>query len=291
MNSMTGFGKAELKTKSGRYTVEITSVNNRFLEISQRLPRQFFILEPKVRDLISSQLSRGKISLYVGFDDNGGTSEQYHINKSALKAYYRQLVELKKELKVNGEIDLNDLLQLPEVAKPDEVSLDDGVIWKELKQVAGKALAAMIAMRKKEGQIMARDMKKRLVILSKQTKRVKKLTAGSVVAYREKLTKRVEELLENPVPDHLRIEEQIAIMAEKTDITEECTRFLSHVEQYGETLATDEPVGKRLNFILQEMNREANTIASKSTDTTISSLVITIKEEIEKIRELVQNVE
>ncbi len=291
MNSMTGFGKAELKSKSGRYTVEITSVNNRFLEISQRLPRQFFILEPKVRDLISKQLSRGKISLYVGFDDNDGTSEQYHINKSALKAYYRQLVELKKELKVNGEIDLNNLLQLPEVAKPDEVSLDDDVIWKELKQVAGKALAAMIAMREKEGQSMARDMKKRLVILSKQAKRVKKLTAGSVVAYREKLTKRVEELLEKPVPDHLRIEEQIAIMAEKTDITEECTRFLSHVEQYSETLATDEPVGKRLNFILQEMNREANTIASKSTDMTISSVVIIMKEEIEKIRELVQNVE
>lgn len=291
MNSMTGFGKAEVKAKSGKMTVEISSVNNRYLEISQRLPRQFFSLEPKLRDLIGSKISRGKVSIYVGFDDSDGSLEQYHINKSAIKAYYRQLSSLKKELKLDGELSMRDLLLLPEVAKPEDVSLDETAVWKELKKVTEKALDGLLDMRKKEGLTMARDMKKRLAVLLKQAKQIQKMTANAVDTYREKLTQRVEELLVHPLPDNTRIEEQIALMAEKTDISEECTRFISHLEQYGETLSSAEPVGKRLNFILQEMNREANTIASKSTDLGISTMVITIKEEIEKIRELVQNVE
>ncbi len=291
MNSMTGFGKAELKTKLGKLTVEMSSVNNRFLEIGQRLPRQFFSLEPKVRDLVSSKLSRGKISLYVGFDDNNGSVEKYRINKVALKAYHRQLLEIKKELKASGELSVRDLLLLPEVARPEDVSVDERVVWQHLKKVVEKALAELIGMRRKEGQAMSRDMKKRLTTVARQTREIKKIAASAVDIYREKLTKRLEELLESPVPDYLRIEEQIAIMAEKTDITEECTRFLSHVDQYRQTLDSREPVGKRLNFVLQEMNREVNTIASKSNDARISSIVISVKEEVERMRELVQNVE
>lgn len=291
MNSMTGFGKAEIKARCGKMTVEISSVNNRFLEISQRLPRQFFSLEPKVRELISSLISRGKVSIYVGFDDNDGTMEQYHLNRTAIKAYYRQLMSLRKELKISGEILTRDLLLLPEVAKPEEISLDSVAVWKDLKKVIEKAMAELLMMRGKEGQSMARDMKKRLIVLTRQVKRIQKLTASAVDLYREKLTSRVEELLKEPLPDNARIEEQIALMAEKTDISEECTRFLSHLQQYSETLASSAPIGKRLNFILQEMNREANTIASKATDLDISSTVITIKEEVEKMRELVQNVE
>ncbi len=291
MNSMTGFGKAELKTKSGRFTVEISSVNNRFLEISQRLPRQFFTLEPKIRDLISSRLSRGKVSVYVGFDGNDGSAEQFYINSSAIKSYYRQLRAMKKELKVEGEITIRDLLLLPEVARPDETGLDEAVIWRDLKRVMAKALGDLIAMRGKEGKAMALDMKKRLSMLTRQTKQVSKAAPRAVDFYREKITRRLDELLDAPVPDNLRIEEQIALMAEKTDISEECTRFLSHIEQFTGTLKSSQPVGKRLNFILQEMNREANTISSKSTDTDISSLVISMKEQIEKVRELVQNVE
>jgi uncharacterized protein (TIGR00255 family) len=291
MNSMTGFGKAELKTRSGRFTVEVSSVNNRFLEISQRLPRQFFTLEPKVRDLIGSKLSRGKISVYVGFNGSDDAGSEYRINQGAIKAYYGQLVELKKRLKIQGDITFHDLLHLPEVARPDEVGPDEAVIWRDLKKVLGGALDDLIAMRRKEGQNMARDMKKRLAIMSRQANQIKRLSARAVESYREKLTRRLEELVDVPVPDHLRIGEQIALMAEKTDISEESTRFLSHIQQYREALATSEPSGRRLNFILQEMNREANTIASKSTDTDISTMVITVKEEIEKVRELVQNVE
>jgi uncharacterized protein (TIGR00255 family) len=291
MNSMTGFGKAELKTRLGRFTVEISSVNNRFLEISQRLPRQFFTLEPKIRDLISSRLSRGKISVYVGFDGNDGSAEQFYINNIAIKAYYRQLQAIKKELKVNGEITIHDLLLLPEVARPDEAGLDEAVIWRELKRVMVKALDDLLAMRRKEGKVMAGDMKKRMLMLTRQTRQVIKSAPRAVEFYREKITRRLNELLDAPVPDNLRIEEQIALMAEKTDISEECTRFLSHIQQFSETLRGHQPAGKRLNFILQEMNREANTISSKSTYADISSLVISMKEQIEKVRELVQNVE
>lgn len=291
MNSMTGFGKAELKTRLGNFTVEVSSVNNRFLEIGQRLPRQFFTLEPKVRDLIGSKLSRGKISLYVGFDDNDGSAERYRINTAALKAYYQQLLQIKKELKVSGELSVRDILLLPEVARPEDVSVDERIVWQHLKKALEKALTELIGMRRKEGQAMSRDMKRRLGKVARQTTEIKKLAGKAVDVYRDKLTKRLEELLEAPLPDYLRIEEQIALMAEKTDIAEECTRLLSHVDQYRQTLDSREPVGKRLNFVLQEMNREANTIASKSTDAKISSIIINVKEEIERMRELVQNIE
>jgi uncharacterized protein (TIGR00255 family) len=288
---MTGFGKAELKTGTGKYTVEISSVNNRFLEINQRLPRQFFTMEPKIRDLVGSLVSRGKISIYVGFDANSGLGEQYRINKSALKSYYVQLMAMRKELKISGDLALADLLLLPEIAKPEEDSISDETIWNDLKKATEKALNGLVDMRRAEGLAMARDMKKRLTILAKQVKQIKKFAVGAVDRYREKITKRLEELLEAPLPENIRIEEQIALMAEKTDITEECTRFLSHVDQYQAALKEDGPKGKKLNFMLQEMNREANTISSKSVDIEISSMTIIIKEEIEKIRELVQNVE
>ncbi|MEW6413477.1 MAG: YicC/YloC family endoribonuclease [Candidatus Zixiibacteriota bacterium] len=291
MNSMTGFGKAELKTPTGKYTVEISSVNNRFLEINQRLPRQFFTMEPKIRDLVGAAVSRGKISIYVGFDANNGLEEQYRINKTALKSYYKQLIALRKELKIAGEVTMSDLILLPEVAKPEEDSIDDEAIWNDLKTATDKALKGLTDMRRAEGAAMARDMKKRLAILSKEVKQIKKFAVGAVDRYREKITKRLEELLDKPLPENIRIEEQIALMAEKTDITEECTRFLSHCDQYQAALKDSGPQGKKLNFILQEMNREANTIASKSADVEISTMVITIKEETEKIRELVQNVE
>jgi len=291
MDSMTGFGKAELRTKLGKFTVEISSVNNRFLEIGQRLPKQFFTLEPKVRDLISSKLSRGKVSLYVGFDDNDGSTEQYLINKAALKAYYRQLLSVKKELKASGELSIRDILLLPEVARPEDIPVDERIVWQHLKKVVEKALTELMGMRRKEGQAMLRDMKKRLETVARKTREIKKIAGKAVDMYRDKLTKRLEDLLNAPLPDHLRIEEQIALMAEKTDITEECTRLLSHVDPSRQTLDFREPIGKRLNFVLQEMNREANTIASKSTDARISSIVINVKEEVEKMRELVQNVE
>ncbi|MCK4573381.1 MAG: YicC family protein [candidate division Zixibacteria bacterium] len=291
MNSMTGFGKAELKTKAGTFSVEIASVNNRFLDISPRLPRQFFNFEPKLRDLIKSKLNRGKVNLFVAFETTDEDVGRYAINSKAARAYFKQLQALRKELKLNRDTEMTDLLMLPGVSLPDREEIDEDLVWVGLKKACEKALVTLVAMRRKEGRAMARDMTVRLTSIAKSTEEIATYSSVSVEKYREKLNKRIAEVLNSAAPDTVRLEEEIAIMAERSDIAEECTRLASHIQQYRATLKQKEPVGKKLNFVLQEMNREINTIGAKSSELNISSLVIAAKEEIEKLRELVQNVE
>ena len=248
-------------------------------------------MEPKIRDLISEMISRGKVNLFVSFDENISEQGKSLINRDVSKALYSQLSKLKKELKISGDITINDLLLIPEVTKPAINSLDEKEIWLSLEKVMRKALTALVAMRKKEGTAILKDMKMRLKFLDTGIKSVEKLSSDCVLKYREKLSARLQELFDTKVDESVRVEEEIALLAEKTDITEECTRFHSHVKQYSLALSEKKPVGKKLNFILQELNREANTIASKCADISISSTTIKIKEEIEKLREQVQNIE
>ena len=291
MNSMTGFGKAEQSSKIGKFVVEISSVNNRYLEISPRLPRGFFSLESKIRELVTAKVNRGKINIFINFEEHVDETGKVLINKSVTKAVYNQLSKLQKELKIPGQVTINDMLLIPDVIKPEISPMDEKLLWKNLEAVLSQSLHALVEMRKKEGAAISKDMKKRIVILDKGMKEIEKLAIKSVGNYRDKLTQKVQELLADTTKDSIRIEEEIAIIAERTDITEECTRFHSHLNQYKSTIAEKHPIGKKLNFILQELNREANTIASKCSDIDISTKVITIKEEIEKLREQVQNIE
>jgi uncharacterized protein (TIGR00255 family) len=291
MNSMTGFGKAEAKTKVGTFTVEISSVNNRFLEISARLPRQYSLLEHRLRELISERLQRGKVTVYVGFEEAEEAAGKYLINKQAAKTYLRQLAELKKELCLSGDIDLRDLLLLPEIAQPEPESVDETLIWSGIKKAADKALRELIIMRRREGAAMARDMKQRLNVVKKLIKKIMAGATETVQKYRKKLAARIEELLPTQAVEPMRLEQEITLFAERSDITEECTRLMSHVDQFQKSLSRKEPVGKRLTFLLQEMNREINTIGAKCLDTSIAATVIALKEEVEKLRELAQNVE
>ena len=291
MNSMTGFGKAESKTNIGKFIVEISSVNNRYLEVSTRLPRQFFSLEAKVRELVSSKLSRGKINFYVGFEEPDNERGKYILNVKAAKAYYRQLLTLKKNLKLPGDIEIQDLILLPELVNPERNEISERKIWPALKSTAEKAMRELVTMRKREGAMLARDMKKRVNVIASTVKDIVKNSSQYIDAYREKLMKKLNDILKEPLPDNNRLEEEIVLIAERTDITEECTRLESHINQFKINLNKKEPVGKKLNFILQEMNREANTIASKCSAVSIASAVIPLKEEIEKLREQVQNVE
>ena len=288
---MTGFGKADFRAKAIKITVEISSVNNRYLEITPRLPRHFFTLEPKIRELIKPQISRGKINLYVGYEEGDVTLSKYSINHEAATSYFKQLSKLKKELKIKGDITVNDLISFPELSRPDNGEIDEKKIWNVLEKVLKTAISNLVKMRQKEGQALALDMKKRVSILTNTIKKVQKLSKQSVINYRDRLNKRVLELLENSLPDNVRIEEEIALLAERSDISEECTRFKSHLDQYLSSLKEKNAVGKKLNFILQELNREANTVASKCADINIAKEVIIIKEEIEKLREQVQNIE
>lgn len=288
---MTGFGRAEVKTKNGKFTTEVTSVNNRFLEVSLRLPRTFFALEPKVRQLVSSRLSRGKLHIFVNYELPDSAPEKYPINQSAARAYYKQLMKLSKELKLVNDIRLSDLLALPEICSSDQTSADPDLFWPPLKSSVEKALTGLVGMRREEGQAMARDMAERLTIISRLNKEILAKAPQAVLVYRQRFTERLEELLTRPVADQIRLEEEIAVFAEKTDIAEECTRMVSHIEQFRATMKQKGSIGKTINFILQEMNREANTIASKASEISITKASINVKDEVERLRELVQNVE
>ena len=291
MNSMTGFGKAESTVKVGKFTVEISSVNNRFLEISARLPRQYSLLEHRFRELVSAKLTRGKILVYVGFEKSETAPGKFLIDKKAAKSYLQQLALMRKEFQLEGEIAVRDLLMLPDIAQPVPEALDENLVWRGIRKATQKALAELISMRRREGLAMARDMKQRLKVTAKLIKKIAKDSSHSVEKYCQKLAARIEELLHSTAIDPGRLEQEVAFFAERSDISEECMRFLSHIDQYRSSLELKEPVGKKLNFILQEMNREANTIGSKSSEAKITSAVIALKEEIEKLRELAQNVE
>ncbi|MBK7140996.1 MAG: YicC family protein [bacterium] len=291
MYSMTGFGRAEVSSPVGSLTVEVSSVNNRFLEMSVRIPRQLSLLEMQIRELISSRVNRGQINLSVTLDDTDALVQRTLINKRLAAAYTKQLRALGKELKMEGDVSLEELVLIPDILKPDKERVDHEQVWKLVEKALTKALTDLIAMRKKEGQAMATDMQKRLVAMKKAIGEIEKRSTGATVIYREKLQQRIASLLESGQAEQLRLEEEIALFAERTDITEECTRLKSHIDLYQQALKMKEPAGKRLNFILQEMNREANTIGSKCSEFAISSLAISLKEEIEKLRELVQNVE
>ena len=288
---MTGFGRAEQKTKYGKFIIEVSSVNSRFLDYYIKLPRQFSALENKIRELIGNKLHRGKINLNIDVEENDIATGQYNINMSALKAYHKQLRAAQKELKLAGEVTIHDLLLLPDIALPEikDYALDS--IWKSMNKVIGKALTALVAMRTQEGQALAKEMNQRLDLMSKSVKEIQLKTVDAVKIYREKLTRRINELLEGHDRDSLRLEEEIVFFADRTDITEELSRLKIHIDQFRNTLKIKGQIGKRLNFILQEMNREANTIGSKSSEFSISSNVINLKEEIEKLREQVQNIE
>jgi uncharacterized protein (TIGR00255 family) len=291
MNSMTGFGKAESITKIGKFTLEISSVNNRFLEVSARLPRQYSLLEHRLRELVSARLTRGKVSLSVGFEELDAAPGKYLINRKAAKSYLRQLNEVKKELRLSGQIDLHDLLLLPEISQAEPEALDEELVWSGVKKAADKALVELILMRRREGAAMARDMNQRLRIINRLVKKITKGSTNSVEKYRRKLSTRIEELLQSKEVDPERLEQEVALFAERSDISEECTRLMSHIQQFQKSVNLNEPVGKRLTFILQEMNRETNTIGAKCSEAEIASAVIAAKEELEKLRELAQNVE
>ncbi len=291
MNSMTGFGKAEIKTKSVQCSAEITSFNNRFLELSVRLPRQISSLEASLRELMSKKVSRGKLTIFVSYEKTGPNSQKYSINAEAFEAYNSQLKKIKKKLGLKGEIEIGDLLSLPLIADSTSNSTDVKESWPQVKKAVENALGQLSEMRSSEGAALEKDMTYRIGKTIKMLKAVKSASSNSAKNYRKKLLKRIKEVLINGKIDRTRLEQEVAILAEKTDISEECTRFESHAQQFRKTLKAKGEIGKRLNFILQEMNREVNTMSSKCSEYSVAKIALGMKEEVEKLREQVQNVE
>jgi len=289
--SMTGYGRAELVEENIKATIEISSVNNRFCEIQFRLPKNLSPLESKLKETILSTISRGKITFNLNWEETSPAASYVKLNEEVADVYFALITQLKQRFNLSGEISVDHFLSLPDIAKVEKGESDLDKVWKIVERIARQALEEFNQMRRTEGAKLAQDLFERVGKLDEAIIEIEKLTPQSIDTYRKKLKSRIKELLDDMIVNEHRIELEVALMAEKCDVTEECVRFKSHNQQFLSALAEDVPVGKRLTFLLQEMNREANTIGSKAVDTTISQKVIYLKEEIEKIREQVQNIE
>lgn len=289
LRSMTGFGQAEGTTPSGSYRVEVRSVNNRYFELQLRMPKIFASLEPRVKQAIAAQVSRGSISVFVSC-----ATDQAPVrlgwDKEKVDNYIRIFKEVKTAYELKGDITVSDLIRFGDFIKTESVEFDDDALWQHLGPIVDRGLADFQKSRETEARFLAADLRKMIKSMSADVKKIEKRAPLRLKEYRTELTKRVELLIKNP-PDPARIATEIAIMADRMDIAEEITRLKAHLEKFLEMFDSDEQVGKRMNFILQELNREANTIGSKANDLEISHLSMYLKENIEKIREQIQNIE
>jgi len=288
--SMTGYGRADSKDGKYKSTVEINTVNNRFLEYQIRLPKSLVQLENEIKTLLNRYFQRGKIMVSVTLEQDS-TADFIALDEARADAYFKIYELLKKKFSLDGPLNIRDFVALPDLLKIDKKEDDLNDIWSELKPVVENAADATASMRRIEGDNLADDMRNRAREISIITSEIESLSAENVKQYQLKLKNRIQELLTDSPVDDQRIALEVAIMAEKSDISEECIRLKSHLDQFVSSLSESDSVGRKLNFILQELNREANTIGSKSSFYDISSRVIRVKEEIERLREQVQNIE
>jgi uncharacterized protein (TIGR00255 family) len=289
--SMTGFGRGEAHKGGITISVELRTVNNRFLEVATRLPRSLSLRENDVKELIRRRISRGKVNVIASVEKEGNGSAGLELNSSAARAYYKLLVQLRKTLKLKETVKLEHVLQFSEIFEQKEIGGTDEKEWVVLQESLETALGALAEMRRAEGGELERDFRVRIGMLDERLAQIERLSAQQVPAERMRLRERVAQLIEKTPVDEGRLELEIALLADRLDVTEECVRFRSHNKFFLEALALPEPAGRKLNFLIQEMNREANTIGSKSSVTEISHLVVSMKEELEKIREQLQNIE
>ena len=289
--SMTGYGRAELVEESIKATVEISSVNNRFCDIQFRLPKHLSPLESKLKETILSTITRGKINFTLNWEEASPVASYVKLNDEVADVYFNIMTQLKQRYNLSADIRMDHFLSLPDLVKVEKEEPDLNKAWEIVFKITSQALEEFNQMRKAEGAKLAQDLSERVARLEETISQIKTQAPRSIDNYRNKLKSRIKELVESSQVDEHRIELEVALMAERCDVTEECVRFRSHNHQFLSALKEDVPVGKRLTFLLQEMNREANTIGSKAADVEISQKVIFLKEEIEKIREQVQNIE
>jgi uncharacterized protein (TIGR00255 family) len=289
--SMTGYGRGEATAKGVSIAVEIRSVNSRFLEVAARLPRSLSLRENEIKELIRQKVARGKITLVSTVERETNGNLPLKVNASAAKAYYRLLNELKKSVKLRETVKLEHLLRFSEVIEAQEIENTDDEEWKVFQSALASALDALNQMRTKEGGELKKDFGNRIQALEERLGQAEKISKEQVPLERARLRERVHRLMEGEAVDDGRLELELALLADRLDVTEECVRFRSHNKFFLEAMESDDSAGRKLNFLIQEMNREANTIGSKSSATEIAHLVVGMKEELEKIREQLQNVE
>jgi uncharacterized protein (TIGR00255 family) len=293
IKSMTGYGVAEQDLPLGKVAVEVRSINHKYLDISLRLPRGFFTLEPKIRDLVKKSVSRGRVDLSIRIDPSAAAIPRYHLEADTglAEEYIRLLDAIREKFGLRGEVTLDHIAGVREIVPFLEVKEDAELYWEGVAAVTQQALRALDDARRTEGEALVADLKGRLEGARRRTGEIKDRAPVVVDAYRERLRERVRSLLEGTEFDERRFHQEVAYFAERSDISEEVIRMESHLRQFDAKLTEQGPAGRGFDFILQEMSREANTIGAKATDVDIAHKVIELKSELEKMREQVQNIE
>jgi len=288
---MTGYGHGEASEEGITALAEIRSVNSRYFEVNTRLPRSVSLRENDVREIIRAKAGRGKINVVVSIERESTNNIPLKVNKAAAKSYVKLLNELRKASGIKERVTLDHLLKFSEVIEVGEFQSANEKEWGVVEKALSKALEELKVMRQKEGNELRKDLESRIQSLQEKIDFIEKLSKERIPEQRERLKERIQQLLSNGTIDENRLELEIALLADKLDVTEECVRFRSHNKFFLEALSGEESAGRKLNFLVQEMNREANTIGSKAADAAIAHLVVEVKEELEKIREQLQNVE
>ena len=290
--SMTGFGMGEYKDDKYNISVECKTINHKYLDVNPRLPRKVSFLEDRLRQLVKDYISRGRVDMFIKFDTGSSSGAKLVYDEDLAKQYFEILKRIKDGFDLKQEINPVEISKFPEIVSVTEAEDDEEILWNALREASEKALMSLSNMRKEEGTKLEKDIIERSNLLEKYIDDVERFSDTVVEDYRSRLNQRIGEILENPaLVDEARLAQEVAIYADKSSITEEIVRFRSHINQLRNTIVNDDSIGRKLDFLIQEMNREVNTIGSKSSAIDITNLVIQIKAELEKIREQVQNIE
>ena len=290
IKSMTGFGRTKYENDGRIYTVEIKSVNHKYSDINIRLPRFLNYMEDKIRKTISSTISRGKIDVFISFENYSDKGTNIKINRELAKQYLKELKELADETGIDFRLNIVDVSKFPEILKIEDDENEE-IIEEEVLTAVKEALERFLNMRETEGKKLVEDISDRIISINNKVNGIEKYSENLVQDYISRLETRVNELLKETVVDESRIAQEIVIFSDKSSIEEELTRLKSHLEQFMNLLKQSSPIGKKMDFLVQEINRETNTIGSKANCLDITNLVVEIKTEVENIREQIQNIE
>ncbi len=292
IKSMTGFGRGEFSDGVYSFTVEIKTLNHRYNDIIVKMPKHINYVEENIKKIIKKVINRGRVEVYIALEYNQDVNIKVKVNTELAKSYKMALEDIVNELELNEKVTLENIIKMPDIIKTDKIEDDEEQIWLCLQTALKEALDNVIEMRIKEGEELARDIKERTIKIKGMIDSIKERSPLVVEEYRIKLKERVEELLNNEYKiDEGKLENEVVFYADRSNITEEIIRFYSHISQLLDCLNSEEIVGRKLDFLIQEMNREVNTIGSKSSDIFIGKTVVEIKSELEKIREQIQNIE
>ena len=291
IKSMTGFGRSTYENEGREYIIEIKSVNNRFTDINIKMPRNLNYLEEKIRKQILSNISRGKVEVSIQLNNNSDLGKKINLNTDIAKKYVEELKKLSEETNIIDNINIMDVARFPDVLNIRIDEEAEEVIEKELFTALDSAIDSFLDMRQKEGSKIKVDLENRIEVIKQKIEQISSISAGLVDEYVVKLETRIKELLKTDVVDQTRLAQEVVIYSDKCSVEEEITRLKSHISQFLNLLNENIAIGKKLDFLIQEMNRETNTIGSKANNLEITNLVVDIKTELENIREQIQNIE